>query len=59
MSSRFSDALTCLGCLILLKIVSLLIYFMFWMVKIYGPLLLLVLILIYVPYAIIKSMTEK
>ena len=59
MSSRFSDALTCLGCLILLKIISFVIYFMFWMVKIYGPLLLLVLILIYVPYAIIKSMTEK
>lgn len=57
--SRFRDTCACLGCLVLLYPTAFIIYFMVGMFKIYGPILMMIVILIFLPYAIIKSMKEK
>ena len=57
--SRVSEICSCLGCLILLYPVAFIIYCIVALFKIYGPLLLLVAILIYTPYMLIKSVLKK
>ena len=53
------ETLTGLGCLLLLYPVAFIIYCIVALFKIYGPLLLLVAILIYTPYMLIKSVLKK
>ena len=53
------DTLTCLGCLLLLYPIAFVIYCIVALLKIYGPLLLLVTSLIYTPYMLIRSWLKK
>ena len=57
--SRFSDALSCLGCLLLFHVGSFIICFLVWLLRVYGPFLLAVGIIIFAPYAIIKCMMDE
>ena len=57
--SRISETLLGLGCLIILPAAAVIVYPIIILLKIYGPLLLIVAILIYAPYMLIKSWLKK
>ena len=59
MSSRISETLLGLGCLLLLPAAAFIVYLIISLLKIYGPLLLMIAILIYAPYMLVTSTRKK
>ena len=53
------ETLTCLGCLLLLYPIVFIIYCIVALFKIYGPLLILGGLVIYVPFIFIRSWLKK